>query len=206
MNPIPAFLIGFATSAGLIIAIGAQNAFVLRQGLRREYVAAVVVVCAAADMVLISAGIAGLGEPLRTYPVALDIVRYGGAAFLLTYGVLAARRVMRPAELVAAGGERATLRVVVLTCLGLTFLNPHVYLDTVLMLGSIANQYRSGEQWSFGAGAILASLTWFVSLGWGARLLGPLFSRPSAWRVLDGVIAAIMLGLGGWMIAGGPAA
>ncbi|UYM06463.1 LysE/ArgO family amino acid transporter [Solicola gregarius] len=201
-----AFLIGFATSAGLIIAIGAQNAYVLRQGLRREYVAAVVVVCAGADMLLISVGIVGLGEPLRAYPTAFEAVRYAGAAFLLCYGVLAARRAMRPAELVASGGQRASLRVVVLTCLGLTFLNPHVYLDTVLTLGSIANQYRSGEQWWFGAGAVAASLTWFVSLGWGARLLGPLFSRPRAWRILDAMIAAMMLGLGGWMLAGGPAA
>ncbi|UPK74238.1 LysE/ArgO family amino acid transporter [Nocardioidaceae bacterium SCSIO 66511] len=199
-------VIGFATSAGLIIAIGAQNAFVLRQGLRREYVAAVVIVCAAADMILISAGIAGLGEPLRAHPGLIDAVRYVGAAFLLAYGLLAARRALRPGELVAAGGPRDSLRAVVLTCLGLTFLNPHVYVDTVLMLGSIANQYQSGEQWWFGAGAIAASLTWFVSLGWGARLLGPLFSRPRAWRVLDAGIAAVMFGLGGWLVVGGPAA
>lgn len=199
------FVIGFATSAGLIVAIGAQNAFVLRQGLRREYVAAVVLVCAGADMLLIGAGIAGLGEPLRSHPSLIDAVRYAGAAFLLGYGALAVRRAMRPTELVAAEGSRDSLRAVVLTCLGLTFLNPHVYLDTVLMLGSIANQYGAGEQWWFGSGAIAASLTWFVGLGWGARLLGPLFAKPRAWQVLDGSIAAIMFGLGGWLVVGGPA-
>jgi len=201
-----AFVIGFATSAGLIIAIGAQNAFVLRQGLRREYVAAVVVICASADAVLVSAGVFGLGAPLRTYPVMVEIIRYAGCAFLLGYGLLATRRAIRPSHLVAAGEPQSSVRVVLLTCVAFTFLNPHVYLDTVLMLGSIANQYGDGDQWWFGAGAVCASAAWFASLGWGARLLGPLFTRPHAWRILDGTIAAIMFVLGGWMLVGGPAA
>ena len=201
-----AFFIGFATSTGLIVAIGAQNAFVLRQGLRREYVAAVVLVCAGADALLVSAGVAGLGAPLATYPVLVEVIRYAGCAFLLGYGVLATRRMLRPSELVAPDEVQTSRRVVLLTCLAFTFLNPHVYLDTVLMLGSIANQYRAGDQWWFGAGAVVASGTWFASLGWGARLLGPLFAKPQAWRVFDGAIAVIMFSLGGWMLAGGPAA
>lgn len=201
-----AFLVGFVTSVGLIVAIGAQNAYVLRQGIRREYVAAVVIVCAVADMLLISAGIAGLGAPLRDYPGAVEVARYAGSAFLLTYGVLAARRAMRGDVLVVEDGARTSLRVVVLTCLAFTFLNPHVYIDTVLLLGSIANQYGGGRQWSFGAGAIAGSLSWFIALGCGARVLSPLFAKPVAWRVLDGGIATIMVALGGWLAVGGPAA
>lgn len=201
-----AFLVGFATSLGLIVAIGAQNAYVLRQGVRREYVLAVVAVCALADVLLITAGVAGLGAPLRDHPGAVEAARYAGSAFLLTYGVLAARRAMRRNALVVDGEARVSLRVVVLTCLAFTFLNPHVYIDTVLLLGSIANQYGGGRQWWFGAGAIVASMTWFVALGWGARLLSPLFARPAAWRVLDGAVATIMMGLGCWLLLGGPAA
>lgn len=201
-----AFLVGFATSAGLIVAIGAQNAYVLRQGVRREYVAAVVIVCAGADALLISAGVAGLGAPLRDYPAAVEVARYAGSAFLLAYGVLAARRAMRRSTLVIGDEPDSSLRVVVLTCLAFTFLNPHVYIDTVLLLGSIANQYGDGRQWWFGAGAIAGSMAWFIALGWGARLLSPLFARPLAWRVLDGVIAAMMVSLGGWLVLGGPAA
>lgn len=201
-----AFLIGYATSVGLIVAIGAQNAFVLRQGLRREHVTAVVVICASADAALVSAGVFGLGASLRTYPALVEIIRYVGCAFLLGYGILATRRAIRPSGLVAAEEAQSSLRVVLLTCLAFTFLNPHVYLDTVLMLGSLANQYTDGEQWWFGAGAVAASVTWFACLGWGARLLGPLFTRPHAWRIFDGLIAAIMFGLGGWMLVGGPAA
>ncbi|MGH3360309.1 MAG: LysE/ArgO family amino acid transporter [Nocardioidaceae bacterium] len=202
-----AFVIGFVTSAGLITAIGAQNAFVLRQGIRREYVVAVVIVCASADALLIGLGVAGLGEPLRRYPIAVDVARYAGGAFLLCYGVLAARRAWRPGGLVASESARTSLRAVVLTGLGFTFLNPHVYLDTVLLLGSIANQYRAAEeQWWFGAGAIAGSVAWFTGLGWGARVLAPIFARPRAWQVLDGLIAAMMVGLGGWLVVGGPAA
>lgn len=201
-----AFLVGFVTSAGLITAIGAQNAFVLRQGVRREHVVAVVIVCAGADALLISSGVAGLGEPLHRYPAAVDVARYAGSAFLLCYGVLAARRALRPAALVAGDAARASLRAVVLTCLGFTFLNPHVYLDTVLLLGSIANQYRhAGEQWWFAVGAIGGSVAWFTGLGLGARRLAPLFARPRSWQVLDGLIATMMLGLGGWLALSGPA-
>lgn len=201
-----AFLVGFATGIGLIVAIGAQNAFVLRQGIRREHVAAVVLICIGADVLLISSGVAGLGSSLRGHEVALEIARYAGSTFLLGYGVLAARRALRPSGLIAGDAAASSLRSVVLTCLGFTFLNPHVYLDTVLLLGSVANQYGAGRQWWFGAGAVAGSIAWFVGLGWAARTLAPLFARPRAWQFLDGGVAAIMFGLGGWLALGGAAA
>lgn len=185
---------GFVASAVLIIAIGAQNAFVLRQGLRREHVLPVVLTCALSDLALISAGIAGLGAALTAQPVLITVIRWSGAAFLLGYAVLAARRALHPASLDPAPPAPATLRATLLTCLTLTYLNPHVYLDTVLLLGSVAQQHAS--QWAFGLGASTASLAWFVSLGAGARRLAPLLARPSAWRVLDGSIALVMAGLG----------
>ncbi|MFI5839927.1 LysE/ArgO family amino acid transporter [Catenuloplanes sp. NPDC051500] len=187
-------LAGFGFSLTLIVAIGAQNAFVLRQGLRREHVLAVVVACAVSDALLISIGIAGLGVVISEAPLALAIVRWGGAAFLLCYAVMAARRALRPAALAPADRPPATLRATLLACLAFTFLNPHVYLDTVVLLGAIAHQ--DSHQWLFGAGAIIASLTWFTALGFGAHRLAPLLARPLAWRVVDGVIAAVMAGLG----------
>ena len=187
-------LAGFAASAVLIIAIGAQNAFVLRQGLRREHVLPVVLTCALSDLALISAGIAGLGAVLTAQPDLVTAIRWVGAAFLLGYAVLAARRALRPQQLEAAGKAPATLRATLLTCLALTYLNPHVYLDTVLLLGSIAQQHA--HRWSFGVGAATASLAWFTALGVGAQRLGPLLARPSAWRILDGVIAVVMAALG----------
>lgn len=186
---------GFVASAVLIIAIGAQNAFVLRQGLRREHVLPVVLTCALSDLALISAGIAGLGAVLTAQPALITAIRWAGAAFLLGYSVLAARRALRPqAALDPAAKAPATLRATLLTCLALTYLNPHVYLDTVLLLGSVAQQHAS--RWAFGLGAAAASLTWFVALGAGARRLAPLLARPAAWRVLDGSIALVMAALG----------
>ena len=185
---------GFAASAVLIIAIGAQNAFVLRQGLRREHVLAVVLVCALSDLVLILAGIGGLGAVVTARPSAVTVIKWVGAAFLVTYAVLAARRALRPAALQAAGRAPATLRATLLTCLALTYLNPHVYLDTVLLLGSVAQQHA--HRWLFGAGAAAASVVWFTALGAGAHRLAPLLARPAAWRVLDGAIAVVMIGLG----------
>lgn len=187
-------LAGFAASAVLIIAIGAQNAFVLRQGLRREHVLPVVLTCALSDLALISAGIAGLGAVLTAQPALVTAIRWAGAAFLLGYAVLAARRALRPQRLETAGQAPATLRATLLTCLALTYLNPHVYLDTVLLLGSVAQQHP--HRWLFGLGAAAASLVWFTALGAGARRLAPLLSRPAAWRVLDGLIAAVMAALG----------
>jgi L-lysine exporter family protein LysE/ArgO len=186
-------LAGFGTGLSLIVAIGAQNAFVLRQGIRREHVAAVALLCSVADAVLILAGVTGIGTLVERAPVALDVVRWAGAAFLLGYAVLALRRAVRPGELHAAtGGAPVGLRPVLLTAAALTFLNPHVYLDTVLLLGSIANQHGRDGRWVFALGATAGSLLWFFGLAYGARRLAPLFARPSAWRVLDGVIAAVM--------------
>ncbi|MGW0247953.1 LysE/ArgO family amino acid transporter [Nocardia goodfellowii] len=186
--------LGFGLS--LIIAIGAQNAFVLRQGVRGQHIFPVIAVCAISDAVLIAAGVGGFGVLVESLPGLLTVVRYLGAAFLLGYAVLAAKRVFASSALIAeSAGTSMALGATVLTCLALTWLNPHVYLDTVLLLGSFANTYTSPDKWFLGAGAMLASVLWFTALGYGARRLGPLFARPAAWRVLDSVIAVIMLAL-----------
>ena len=195
-------LLGFATSLSLIVAIGAQNAFVLRQGIRREHVLAVVVVCAVSDAVLITAGIAGLGSALQERPTLLTVARYAGAAFLVSYGFLALRRAFRPQALTAAAGRSPALKGTVLTCLAFTYLNPHVYLDTVVLIGILANQQGVDGRWLYGAGATVASLIWFSGLGFFAGKLGPLFARPRAWQVLDGGIALVMFALGAWMALG----
>ncbi|PJI94556.1 LysE/ArgO family amino acid transporter [Luteimicrobium subarcticum] len=185
-------LFGFS----LIVAIGAQNAFVLRQGLRREHVGTVVALCAGSDLVLIAAGTAGLGAVVARSDAVLTVVRWGGAAVLLAYAARAAWRALpRGAEgtLHPAGARPpAALGATVVTTLALTWLNPHVYLDTVLLLGSVAAGH-GGQRWAFAAGAGCASVVWFVGLGYGARLLAPLFARPVAWRVLDGVVAVVMV-------------
>ncbi|MGY1771255.1 LysE/ArgO family amino acid transporter [Blastococcus sp. SYSU D00813] len=184
---------GLALGLGLIVAIGAQNAFVLRQGLRLEHVAVVVAVCALSDLALIVAGVAGAGAVLSSLPWLVPVVCFAGAVFLLGYGLLAARRAARPgALLTGASGARAGLAATVATCLALTWLNPHVYLDTVVLLGSTASTYGE-HRWQFAAGAGLGSVLWFTGLGFGARLLRPVFARPAAWRVLDGGIAVVMV-------------
>ena len=192
MTPV---LFGFATSLSLIVAIGAQNAFVLRQGIRNEHVLPVVILCAVSDLVLIIAGVAGVGALVTAHPQLLTVARYGGAAFLVGYGLLAARRAIRPTNLTPSDAGPASLKSVLLTCLALTFLNPHVYLDTVVLLGTLASQ-QGDARWRFGAGAAAASLVWFFGLGVGARRLAGLFAKPSTWRVLDGLIALTMIGLG----------
>jgi len=191
-------LAGFVASAVLIVAIGAQNAFVLRQGLRREHVLAVVAVCALSDLALILAGIGGLGAVVLARPSAVTVIRWVGAAFLITYAIMAARRAWRPTRLTPAERAPATLGATVLTCLALTYLNPHVYLDTVLLLGSLAQ--RHPHRWVFGLGAAAASLVWFAALGAGAHRLAPLLARPASWRVLDGLIALVMLGVAAGLI------
>lgn len=196
----PSLAIGFVTGLSLIVAIGAQNAFVLRQGLRREHVLPVVLVCAAADALLIGAGIAGLGALITSNPTAVDVTRYGGAAFILAYGLLAVRRAMRPQAMTASDHAPTTLVAVLLTCLGFTFLNPHVYLDTVVLVGTLANQHGDGRWW-FGAGAMLGSVVWFLALGYGAGRLSRFFAQPRSWRIFDGLIAAIMLALAVSLIA-----
>ncbi|HEX6967882.1 MAG TPA: LysE/ArgO family amino acid transporter [Micromonosporaceae bacterium] len=189
---------GFATATALLVVIGPQNAFVLRQGLRHEHVWPVVAVCAASDALLISAGIAGLGAAVARQPALLAVTRWGGAAFLLGYAVLALRRALWPGRLTPSGGSATTLPAALLTCLAFTYLNPHVYLDTVLLVGSVAHQQP--YPWTFGTGAVLASAAWFTALGMGARRLAPLFARPTAWRVLDGLIAAALVVLAGSLI------
>jgi L-lysine exporter family protein LysE/ArgO len=190
----PLFL-GFIASFTLIAAIGAQNAFVLRQGIRREHVLPVVALCTVSDIVLISVGIAGVGALISAHPSALNIAKFGGALFLVGYGLLAARRAWRPSSLTPSEKAPARLIEVLVTCAALTFLNPHVYLDTVVLLGALANEHRD-ERWLFGVGAVTASAVWFVGLGLGARRLAGLFASPLTWRILDGLIAVMMIGLG----------
>ena len=193
-----AVLAGFGTGLSLIVAIGAQNAFVLRQGVLRQAVFAVVGICVASELVLISLGVAGLGAVVSAWPVALKLVGVVGGGFLLGYGLLAARRAWRPVGghgLSTAGQAAGSVRAAVLTCLAVTWLNPHVYLDTVLLLGSVAAD-RGSLRWVFGIGAMLASTAWFVGLGYGSRLLRGILARPGAWRVLDALIAATMLTMG----------
>ncbi len=186
-------LAGLGLGLSLIVAIGAQNIFVLRQGIKGEHVFPVVFVCAASDALLILLGILGIGIVIEQLPILITVIRWAGAAFLLTYAFLAARR--------AWAGERladdmtapsGSLRTTVITVLALTWLNPHVYLDTVLLLGGIANTYGPAGKWLFGLGAVLASALWFTVVGYGARYLRPLFSKPIAWRVLDSIIAVTM--------------
>ncbi|MFI9825677.1 LysE/ArgO family amino acid transporter [Streptomyces sp. NPDC052013] len=194
---------GFGTGLSLIVAIGAQNAFVLRQGIRRDAVLAVVGICALSDAALIALGVGGVGAVVVAWPGALTAVAWIGGAFLLGYGALAARRVLRPAStgLVSEGEAAGSRRRAVLTCLALTWLNPHVYLDTVFLLGSVAADHGS-LRWTFGLGAVLASVCWFAALGFGARLLSRFLARPTAWRVVDALVAATMIVLGVTLIAG----
>jgi|SRR5579871_151837 L-lysine exporter family protein LysE/ArgO len=194
---------GFGTGLSLIVAIGAQNAFVLRQGIRREHVPAIVAICTASDAVLIVCGVAGIGAAIQAWPAGLTAIAWIGGIFLLCYGAFAARRAVRPSSLTldrAAPADRP--HATVLTCLALTWLNPHVYLDTLLLLGSVANGYGD-RRWLFGVGAAVGSALWFSGLGFGARLLRGVFARPAAWRVLDALIAATMATLGVIMIGRG---
>jgi L-lysine exporter family protein LysE/ArgO len=190
-----AFLNGLALSAALIVAIGAQNAFVLRQGLRREHVGPIVAFCAIADAALMAAGVAGLGAALERLPGLTAALALFGAAFLGWYGVGALRRACHPgAMLVAqARGAPLTLGAALARTAGFTLLNPHVYLDTVLLVGSVGAAQPAAGQAAFVAGAGLASALWFAALGFGARLLAPLFVRPAAWRVLDALVGATVL-------------
>jgi len=191
-----AMVAGFGLGLSLIVAIGAQNAFVLRQGLRREHVLAVVLVCALSDGVLVAAGVAGFGALTQALPGLERVMRYGGAAFLLIYGGRSFRAAWRGGAVLEAGIGAGSLRRAVLSCLALTWLNPHVYLDTVVLLGSVSAQYE--DRFGFALGAVTASFVFFFSLGYGARVLAPLFRRPVSWRVLDVGVGAVM-----WSIAVG---
>ncbi|KRF07764.1 amino acid transporter [Nocardioides sp. Soil777] len=189
------FLTGVLTGLALIVAVGAQNAFVLRQGIRGEHVLAVIVVCMVSDIVALTAGVAGLGVVMERWPAVLPIAQIGGGLYLLAFGVQSALRAWRPVALDADGGSSMTVRRAVLLTLALTWLNPHFYLDAILMLGTVANSFGD-QRWWFCAGAIAASLVWFPALGFGARSLRGIFARPSAWRVLDSGIAVLMGALG----------
>jgi L-lysine exporter family protein LysE/ArgO len=189
------FFTGLGSAASLIIAIGAQNAFVLRQGIKREHVVPIVAICVLSDAILIAAGVAGIGVLVKNAPVALDIVRWAGFLFLVGYAIFAARRALRPETLTASGAVAGSLAAAVATCLAITWLNPHVYLDTVLLLGSLSASHGDPGRWVFGAGAATASVLWFSLLGFGARFAAPVFARPIAWRILDGAIAVLMLTL-----------
>lgn len=226
---LPSLLAGMGLGLSLIVAIGAQNLFVLRQGIRREHVLVVAAICALSDLALIIVGVSGIGAVLQAVPWLVDVIRWAGAAFLVAYGLLAARRAIRPSGAAldagagsdapgqsvagvgtpAASGDlgasaiatatrptvRTGLLAAVLTCLALTWLNPHVYLDTVFLLGSVANTHGDGR-WAFAVGAGIASVAWFFGLAYGARLLGGVLASPRAWRVLDAIIAIVMIVLG----------
>jgi L-lysine exporter family protein LysE/ArgO len=195
-------LAGLGLGLSLIVAIGAQNAFVLRQGLRREHVVAIVAICAVSDAILIVLGIWGLGALIESAGWLLVVVRIAGAAFLTWYGVRSALRAFRPGTLdTDPAGARIPLRTAVLTVLALTWLNPHVYLDTVVLLGSIGATYGDSRWW-FALGAVLGSVLWFTALGFGSRLLRPLFAKPVAWRILDALIALVMLAIAASLLLG----
>jgi len=190
-----AALAGLGLGLSLIVAIGAQNAFVLRQGLLRQFVGPVVAICAVSDLVLITAGVAGIGAIVQHAPTALTVVRWLGVAFLTAYGVRSLWRSRHAGALAAATDVEPRLRGAVLQATALTWLNPHVYLDTVLLLGSIAAHHGPTGKWWFAAGAGLGSIVWFTGLGYGARLLSPVLARPRAWQVLDVLIGLVMLAI-----------
>ncbi|KAA9089882.1 LysE/ArgO family amino acid transporter [Microbacterium radiodurans] len=217
-----ALLAGLGLGLSLIVAIGAQNLFVLRQGIRREHVLLVATICAVSDAVLIVAGVTGLGLVLESIPWLVPVVRWAGAIFLAVYGLMAARRAWRPTgevldgrspgapgptpaparspgtTTVRTGSRRAA---VVLACLALTWLNPHVYLDTVFLLGSIAGTHGDDRGW-FAVGAVTGSILWFFGLAFGARLLSRVLATPRAWRVLDAIVAVVMIALAISLVVG----
>ncbi len=187
-----AALAGLAFGLSLIIVIGPQNAYLLKVGMQRRHVGAVVAVCTVSDIALIVAGTAGAGATLQSAHWALTLVRYGGAAFLLVYAVIALRRAATPGHLHASSTPTASrVTSVVGAALALTWLNPAVYLDTVVLLGTVANSHAP-RQWFFALGAAAASTAWFCGIGFGARRLGPRLDRPTTWRVLDVLVAVIM--------------
>ena len=189
------FIPGFLLSLSLILAIGAQNAFVLRQGLRREHVFWVCLTCAITDALLIAAGVAGFGALAEAVPWFETAMRYGGAAFLLAYGTRAAWSAWRGGEVLeAAGASVQSLKRTILTLLAITFLNPHVYLDSLVLVGSVSAQYP--DRTAFAVGAIAASAIFFFILGYGARLLQPVFAKPVSWRILDALIAVTIWSIG----------
>ncbi|MEE4024982.1 LysE family transporter [Gordonia sp. PKS22-38] len=198
-----AAIAGLLTGAGLIIAIGPQNVFVLRQGVARAHVVPVVVVCAISDVVLIVAGVAGLGALVAAHPGVVTIAKILGGGYVIALGLLAARRCVRSSDAIVANAHEASTVsrwAAVGMALALTWLNPHVYLDTVLTMGAIANSHGNAK-WAFAIGACLASLLWFATLGSGATKLSRFFASPRSWRLLDAVVAVVMLAMGAVLIA-----
>ncbi len=193
---LPFYLKGIGLGAGLIAAIGSQNAHVLRMGLRRQHVGITVLVCIVFEVLFVAAGVAGIGTAVERNPTLLAAARWGGAAFLAWYGLRAWRAAFAQHALDATPyAAEMTMRQALATVLAVTLLNPHVYLDTVVLLGAISGQQGAHGKWWFALGAMSAASAWFMLLGFGARLLSPWFAKPSAWRVLDGVIGAVMLAL-----------
>lgn len=185
---------GFFTAISLIAAIGAQNAYVIRQSLTRKHVLLVVVICALADAVLIIAGIAGLGALITSAPMLMEFIRWFGVAYLVWFGIKSVRSAFKIQSLDAGTAQSAGRKQVVLSILGFTFLNPHVYLDTVILLGSIANQFQS-DRWWFGFGAMMSSVVWFFSIGYGAKAAAKYMAKPVFWKILDLVIAVVMFSI-----------
>lgn len=195
-----AFFSGLTTGLGLIVAIGAQNAFVLRQGLLHKHVPLVVAICALSDILLITCGVSGIGIVIKRFPQTLEFFRYFGAVFLFSYGLLALRRsFFGNQKLIASGKQEQSAKQAALLCFGFTFLNPHVYLDTMILIGSIASTFPGNQSWIFACGASTASVLWFSGLGFGASLLTPLFKKPIAWRILDFLIAVTMFVIAYWL-------
>lgn len=191
------FLTGLLLGGSLIVAIGAQNAYVLKQGLLRNHVFLICLICALSDAILITIGTSGVGKIIELYPAGLKLITWLGAIYLFIFGIMSLRSAMTDQSLQAASeNTRPSTKVVLTTVLALTFLNPHVYLDTVLLIGSIASPYTDNDRLYFTLGAVSASFIWFFSLGYGARLLTPLFTKPSAWKVLNSIIGLVM-----WWIA-----
>ncbi|WP_020393762.1 LysE/ArgO family amino acid transporter [Thiolinea disciformis] len=193
---VTAFMKGFGMGAGLIVAIGSQNAFVLTSALRNQHVMLVAGLCILIDVALISAGVWGLGTLIQQFPWLLQITTWGGAVFLFIYGLLAFKRALHPSQLTANSATAASLPAAILTTLALSLLNPHVYLDTVILLGSLGGQLPQPQNIWFAIGAGFASLTWFSLLAWGGRCLAPWFANPMSWRLLDTLVGVTM-----WSIA-----
>jgi L-lysine exporter family protein LysE/ArgO len=189
-----AFIPGLLAGFSLIIAIGAQNAFVIRQGLTKKYVLLTVLICAVSDAVLISLGASGLGALVKSNDIILEFVRWFGVAYLLWFAIKSAKSAMKSASLNSAGEASSDRKGVILTVLALTFLNPHVYLDTVILLGSISNQFAD-DKWFFVFGAAVASFIWFTAIGFGAKSASRFMSRPIFWKILDTTIAVVMFSI-----------
>jgi L-lysine exporter family protein LysE/ArgO len=187
-----ALIAGFLTGLSLIVAIGAQNAYVLRMGLSKHHVAAVVAICAASDVMLILLGIGGIGGIIKTAPSSLQVLRWVGVVYLSYFAVRSFMKALQPESLSPADAVKPSLKVAVATTLAFTFLNPHVYIDTVLLLGSIGNQYGH-SRWTFATGAGISSVMWFSSLGFGARYASRFMSKPITWRILDSAIGVVMV-------------